>query len=158
MESAWTYYMFSRKVTPSYSQHFNFQVAYYWNDKKPFSLRRPQVRKTPYQVNLTSLHESHLVGPYHIQIETGLLGLDGTHPALHAGMAGSYRGKNWAFQIGATATGALMGWLDYTDRYDVHSQAVFRSRAGFDRNFSDDELARDFSVHPEMFVQYSFLL
>jgi hypothetical protein len=155
MEAAWLYWLSSERITRDYVFHWNFQVAYYWDDTKPFSLRRPQAWKTPWQVNLMSLHEVHMLGPYYLRGEVGFLGIDGKFPALHSGVALQYRKNSWSCQLGATASGYLNAWFT-TGRFDYQAQALSNSRDGLHQNFSDGQLIDDFSIHPEIFLQYTF--
>jgi hypothetical protein len=155
MESAWVYWIQSHPITKDYTFHWNIQGAYYWNDRKPFSIRRPQVERNPWQFNLMTLHEVRLVGNFVMQGELGILGVTERWPALHSGVTFGYQGHSWAFQFGASGTGPLSGWFG-TSRHDYHADAVHRSSEGFDRKFTDDELSQDFSIHPEIFIQYVF--
>jgi hypothetical protein len=152
MESLWLYYIQSHKVSKEYTFHWNLQGAYYWNDRKPFSIRRPQVNKNPFQFNAMTLHEVHLIGNFVMQGEIGILGVTESWPALHSGVTFGYHGHSWAFQFGASATGPIGAWFD-TTRYDNHALAL-KTPQGSHQDFTDEQMSRDFSIHPEIALQW----
>jgi hypothetical protein len=155
MEALWVYWIQSQKISEEYTFHWNIDAAYYWDDRKPFSLRRPQAHKTPWQINLMTLHEFHMTGGFYLQAEIGVLGALEKFPPFHSGASISYRGKNLAAQFGFSATGSLNAWAS-TDRTDYHARALENSVNGIHQEYSDYELRQDFSIHPELFVQYFF--
>ena len=157
MDTLWSYFIHSIRYTKGYTLHLNAQIAYYWNDKKPFSIRRPQAVRTEWQSNVSILNEVQLVKNFYLNGEFGVLGLSEKYPALHSGVTIEYRGMNWAIRLGGSGTGNLAGWWG-VDRFDYHSYALYASSEGLERKFSDAELQKDFSVHPEIYVQYSFSL
>lgn len=154
MDAAWLYFAQSEKISPQFTFHWNVQAAYYWNDRKPFSLRRPQIGTSPWQFNLMTAYEFHMTGPWFLQTELGILGVTRKYPPFHTSATVSYRARNIAIQVGFSATGALQAWLN-RDREDYHSAAL-STNEGLKREFTEDELKKDFSIHPELFLQYFF--
>lgn len=154
MQAAWIYFAQSEKISTAYNFHWNLSAAYYWNDKKPFSLRRPQNGDSRLQLNLMTLHEFHMTGPWYLQAELGLLGFTRKYPPFHSGAALSYRAKRFLGQFGFSATGAMDAWFA-RDRRDFHAEALYYPE-GLHRRYSDAELRADFSIHPEIVLQYFF--
>ncbi len=157
MDTLWSYFIHTVRYTKSYNLHLNAQLAYYWNDTKPFSIRRPQAVRTEWQSNISVLNEVQLYKSFYLNGEFGILGISEKYPALHSGVTIDYRGINWSVRLGGSGTGNLAGWWG-VDRFDYHSYALYASEEGLDRKFADSELQKDFSVHPEIYVQYSFSL
>lgn len=155
MDAAWLYFAQSERVSSTYNLHWNVSVAYYWNDKKPFSLRRPQKGDSPWQVNLMTLHEFHMSGPWYLQGELGILGVQRKYPPFHSGASLSYRTKRWLAQFGFSATGSLDSWLA-RNRRDYHSEALEYPNGLDEFEYSDYAMRTDFSIHPELLIQYFF--
>lgn len=115
---------------------------YFWNEKRPFSLRREPFNNQAQQVTLTSLHQFHFSEQTTLQFELGILGINYVYPNLSAGASWVYFLKNtWSFQVGGSISKRFSG-PNYPDYFDTS--------IAFGENYAYD------SVHPEVQIQYWF--
>lgn len=156
MESLWTKLIRTYYFNSHYRLHLNVQANYYWDEKMPFSLRRPYVKKTPWQFNLSMLHEMDLVHGWFILGELGLLDLLRDPLHLHAGASIGRVWKSFSFHLGFTMTGSYDAIFSPLGRADYHQELRSFSANGYDGDLDPYRVKQDFSIHPEFSVQYIF--
>lgn len=155
MESFWLMLVRTLNIAKHFRMHLNFHVNYYWDQKYPFSLRRPSMNKTPWQLNATMLNEIDLIDGWFVFFEMGLL--DFTRNPLHV-HGGSSIGKVWdnfSFHIGASLTTAVEALDKPTVRND-YQQRLRGTREGYNGDLDSDLVKYDYSIHPEFSLQYVF--
>lgn len=154
MSLAWGTYVYALRPAPNYSIYLNAQAMHYWIDRHPFSLRRPWVDRTPLQLNASALIEAELSNGFYLNGEVGLLGLAQQAPAIHIGVSLDWRSPSWLFRAGVSQSGTLRGYRSPPRRRD-HQQDLRSTPEGFDKIYP--EYAQyDYSVHPEITVQWYF--
>lgn len=157
-ESVMAYYIYSQSVQENYRLHWNVSVGYYMDDKQPFSLRRPTHYRRDYQLNITTLHEVQATDYMGIQGELGFMHLEDKYPRFHGGASLYFKGKSWLFQFGFTMTSTIDGMFvnpEQPNRYD-YQQELRRTTNGYNDPFDEDKIKEDFSLHPEVAIQYLF--
>jgi hypothetical protein len=136
-----------------YNFFLNGQVMYFFEDSRPFSLRRPQLNSDPTELIVSSLHEIELRNGFFLMGEMGFLGLARRYAYLHTGASLQWRSQSWLVQFGFTNTGTLNAYFSPSSRSDM-------SWLHYDTNYSPAErkkfLNSDFSMHPEFVLQYYF--
>ncbi|MBX3020795.1 MAG: hypothetical protein KF799_03900 [Bdellovibrionales bacterium] len=155
MEAMWLVLLRSYKLAPYYTLHLNFQTNWYFNDKMPFSLRRPIPGRSRAQVNFSTLHEVDLVNGWFILGEIGLL--DFVQPLLyvHSGASIGRATKHWSWHAGVSVTGTPKALFSPTRRIDY--QQILRTTAeGFDQPLSYTSASYDYGLHPEFSLQFYF--
>lgn len=153
MSASWLHYIFTRRHKTGYTFHFNAIAAYYYAEDRPFSLRRPNVRKDPTDFSVTTLHEFNLLKHWYFMAEGGVLGFTRYYPNLHYGASMQWRNEDWLLQFGFTNTGPVSAIFS-RDRNDYYGLTNGNDH-GVGKQFRD-QLKHDFSVHPEIVVQYYF--
>jgi hypothetical protein len=130
-------------VDPSYNLYVCANYMYFWNEARPFSLRREPYNDLPYQYSISTLHQFHISKNFLTQFEAGILGLNYTYPFLHGGASLGYFGKTFSYQIGASVSrvGEPNHWQkpSYTDGPAVEGEST-----------------EAMSVHPEVQLQAWF--
>jgi len=130
-------------LDPSYTLYVCGNYMYFWNEKKPFSLRREPYNDLPYQISISTLHQFHISQNFLTQFEVGVLGANYTYPFLHGGASVGYFGKSISYQLGASVSrvGDPNRWQkpDYVGKTAV-----------------EGESAEAISVHPEVQLQAWF--
>lgn len=155
MESIWLILVRTLTFARHYRMHINLHANYYKDEKVPFSLRRPYMNKTPYQFNLTTLHEIDLVDGWFVLFEMGLL--DFARDPLHI-HGGSSIGKVWrkfSFHIGASLTSSINALDKPADRID-YQQRLRRTPDGYNQQLDSTSVRNDYAIHPEFSMQYIF--
>jgi hypothetical protein len=157
-KSVMAYYIYSQDIRDNYRLHWNTSISYFFDEKYPFSIRRPTFYRRKYQLNLTTLHEVKMTEYMGIQGELGMIHLEDRYPRLHTGASLFFKSKHWLVQFGFTLTGTLDGLFvspDQPTRADY--QQELRSRtSGYNGPFDKDKIKEDFSMHPEVAIQYLF--
>jgi hypothetical protein len=156
--SVMAYYIYSQNVRDNYRLHWNVSASYFMDDKHPFSLRRPTYYRRPYQLNLTTLHEVQMTEYMGIQGELGFMHLEDKYPRFHGGASLYFKSKRWLFQFGFTLTSTLDGMFvnpEQPNRFDYQQELRMRTN-GYDDPFDKDKIKEDFSLHPEIAIQYHF--
>lgn len=156
MEAIWLNGIRSLNMAPHYKIHLNLHTNYYLNEKMPFSLRRPYHAKTPFQINVSSLHEMQLVNGWYIFLELGLLDVARSPLHLHSGGSIGKAGRGWSFHVGYTTTGSTTALFSPTARFDYQEYLRHRPGEGFDSDLSWADLETDYSIHPEFSFQVYF--
>ncbi|MES3036588.1 MAG: hypothetical protein V4736_01655 [Bdellovibrionota bacterium] len=156
MEALWLMLVRTLKMEDHYKVHINLHTNYYWDQKMPFSLRRPYPNANPLQVNLTTLHELELVGGWFSFIEVGFLDL--LNAPLHGHM-GSSIGKRMgrlSAHFGITMSGSYDGFFTPTKRFDYQQYLRQRRDEGYNSALDSEMVQYDYAIHPEFTVQYLF--
>lgn len=157
-ESVMAYYIYSQNVRDNYRLHWNTSVSYYFTETHPFSLRRPTFHRRPYQLNFTTLHEVQMTEFMGIQGELGLMHLEDRYPRFHGGASLYFKGKKWLVQFGFTLTSTLDGMFvnpEEPNRFDYQQELRLMTN-GYDDPFDKNKIKEDFSLHPEIAIQYLF--
>ncbi len=157
-KSVMAYYIYSQDIRPNYRLHWNTSASYFFDEKHPFSIRRPTYYRRQYQLNFTTLHEVKMTEYLGIQGELGVIHLEDRYPRFHTGASLFYKSKHWLVQLGFTLTGTIDGLFVSPDQPSRHDyQQELRSRtSGYDGPFDKDKIKDDFSMHPEIAIQYLF--
>lgn len=163
---AWATY---RWVNTSNSSFYSsFIAGYYWSDEIPFSLRRPQPQMTPWQFSFMNLGSVRIGGPFFLNGEFGLLGMNESIPHLHMGSSLAYRSGNFSFHVGLSFTSTFNAlWSDKkTDYWQVakrsasyqkYSQDLYPGTMDFSETpMKGADLNDDFGAHPELSFQLYF--
>lgn len=156
--SLMAYYIYSQDVRDNYRLHWNTTVSYFFDDKHPFSLRRPTARRRKYQLNFTTLHEVKMTEYMGIQGELGFVHIEDSYPRFHTGASLFFRGKRWLVQFGFSLTSTWDGLFvspEEPNRFDYQQELRF-TRDGYNQTFDDTKIKEDFSLHPEIAIQYFF--
>ncbi len=125
-----------------YTLNTTFNYMYFWDENRPFSLRREPFYNQAQQFTLTTLHQFYFTDETILQFELGILGLNYKYPNLSAGASWMHIFSNaWSTQIGASFSKRFTGpaYPDYDDFYIKNYE-----------NYSDN------SIHPEIQIQYWF--
>jgi hypothetical protein len=139
-----------------YRLHANLHANYYFDDRMPFSLRRPSNAKAPIQINASLLFQSELTNGWYMLGEIG--GLDIFRPPFHthSGVSIGWGNESFSFHLGYSLTATFTALQSPTWRTDI--QQVIRSYPGssYDDAITEDALAYDYSIHPEFALQFVF--
>jgi hypothetical protein len=127
----------------SYNLYLCGNYMYFWNEKKPFSLRREPFNDKPYQFSLSTLHQFHISEKFVTQFEAGILGLNYTYPFFHGGASLGYFGKAFSYQVGASVS--RVGNPNHWEKPEY-----------IDRTAVEGESTEAVSVHPEIQLQAWF--
>ena len=157
MKAAWLNWMHGWHSASGYNFFLNFQVHYYIDEVKPFSMRRPRVWRDPTELVLSTLHEVPLANGFYLMGELGILGLARKHPILHTGSSLQWRSESWLVQMGYSMTAAFYALATPSQRRDLHQTLGLSNgeNHGLGESFSNT-IKRDFSIHPELVLQYFF--
>lgn len=156
MRALWNQFVKTYNPEKHYKLHLNFHVNYYFDDTLPFSLRRPSFDRSPWQVNLSTLHEIHLTRDWYIIGEAGLLDLARNPLHIHGGASIGVLTPRYSIRFGFSLTGSREG-LFSTSRQDY--QQRLRAQRG-DYNDKSSLIGRgieyDYALHPEFSFFYVF--
>ena len=152
------YYIYSQNIRENYRLHWNASLSYFFDDKYPFSIRRPTFYGRKYQINLTTLHEVKISERVGIQGEIGVIHVEDRYPKIHTGASLFIKTKRWLFQIGLTLTGTVDGLFVNPDQptRDDYQQELRVLRDGHNGPLDKNKVKEDFSMHPEVAIQYLF--
>lgn len=144
---------YTRKVSGGFL-HYNINYMYFWDETKPFSLRREPLNDQPWQLTSTVLFESQVTKEVGLLGEAGVLGLNYHYPQVIMGASFYVKRQSWFFQFGYSITARPLALFN-SDRVD--NNELISSDDDVYYPSQDKELVdRDFSVHPEVQIQYSF--
>jgi len=136
MEAASTKLSYTRLLRPSYRFSFSLSYFYYWDDRRPFSLRMDPQNNDKYSLSLTTLHEIQINKKKYINLEAGFWGLNYHFVYYHIGASYSYQTENWLWSLGASST--------LNPSFPKNREREF--------NFYNSSIA----IHPEIQIQYFF--
>lgn len=150
METISQYISYSTKISPKLDVTFNLNGMYFWEEERPFSLRRINATKDSYQINTTLLFQNQATKNILTQFELGILGANYTYPQLILGTSGSLKiGSSWLVQLGFMMTSTPKA-LTSTKRADNNFKIVGNNHNSAGNNKDD------FSIHPEIQLEYFF--
>lgn len=129
--------------------HFNYNHMYFKDETVPFSLRREPFNDDPFQSSLTMLVETKLTDRWGVLGEIGALGLNYSYPQVILGSSMHYEFDSFLIQLGFNITSTPIS-LFSSDRDDANN-----SNNG-QLTTERDQGKYDFSVHPEIQIQYTF--
>jgi len=158
MEAIFGNYILTYKYSPDFKFHLNTILNYYINDEFPFSIRRPTVKRSMTQLNISGLLESRLTKRLSLLGEVGLLHILDSYPRLHTGASLGYSLDNFYFQFGFSMTSTIGGLFvspGQSERND-YQQQLLRDGVGYNTSMRESLIKEDFAVHPELTVQYIF--
>lgn len=156
-EAYWLTYIYSHQYSSVYRMHLNISGQYYVYDRQPFSLRRPTVNRSPYQYNITTLHEGNLTKNFGIMGEFGLLHISDKYPRLHTGASLFYKRGGFYAQVGFSMTSTYTALMEGRVAGRTDYQAELQSyEDGFFQPMDEEKIRNDFSIHPEVAIQYQF--
>jgi hypothetical protein len=156
MTALWLQLIRTWQMKEGYRLHANFDTNYYFNDRLPFSLRRPSRVKTPVQINMSFLFQTDLTNGWYILGEIGALDIFRPPFHTHSGVSIGWGDATWSWHLGYSLTSTLKALDSPTLRQD--SQQLIRSYPGasYDGPYSDPELDYDYAIHPEFALQLTF--
>lgn len=126
-----------------YKLNITMNYMYFWNEKKPFSLRREPFNRQAQQITLSTLNQFYFSEKTILQFELGILGVNYTYPNLSAGASWVHIFQNkWTLQIGGSIS-RRFGGPYFPD--DMQSRYI--------DSYENYELS---SIHPEIQIQYWF--
>lgn len=140
---------YSKFLNSRFTLHFNLNHMYFRDETLPFSLRREPFNDEPYQTTITMLSEIKATEDWGFLVESGILGLNYKYPQLIFGISSHLKFDNYLIQFGFNMTSTPEA-LFRGPRYDANNENGGR--------LSKNELEgqNDFSVHPEIQLQYTF--
>ena len=154
MEALSQHLTLGKKINSSFVVHYNLSYMYFLDETKPFSLRREPLNNDPGQWTFTALFEAPLTKDFGLLGEIGVLGLNYHYPQAVMGASLQLGLNQWLLQFGFSMTGTIDSYFS-SDKID--NNEVEYSPNGFyypSRRYA--RASRDFSVHPEIQIQYYF--
>lgn len=130
-------------LNPRYNLYVSGNYMYFWNEVRPFSLRREPYNDRPYQFSLSTLHQFHVSDKFLTQFELGVLGLSYAYPFFHGGASVVYLSKDYSIQVGASVS--RVGQPETWRRPEFENQVAV-----------EGESVEAISVHPEIQLQAWF--
>ena len=127
-----------------YTFNTTLNYMYFWNELRPFSLRREPFNNQAQQITISTLHQFYFSETTTLQFELGILGANYVYPNLDIGASIAFRPLNqkWLLQIGASVSNRYSGPL-YPDNPQNLYIDSYENYAGV-------------SLHPEVQIQYWF--
>lgn len=156
MEAAWLMLIRTWRMSEHYRLHGNLHANYYFDEKLPFSLRRPYARPSPFQFNLTLLHQMDLVSGWFVFGEMGLLDFARAPLHIHAGASLGKQIGGLSARAGFSLTGSGPALFSPTNRRDYQQALRFQSIEGYDGEIDPWRAQYDYAIHPEFSLQYTF--
>lgn len=156
MRALWNQFVKTYSPERHYKLHLNFHINYYFDDTLPFSLRRPSFDSSPWQINLTTLHEMHLTRNWYIIGEAGLLDLARSPLHIHSGASIGVLTEKYSVRFGFSLTGSRES-LFSTGRRD-YQQGLLNQRGDYNDKESLERsgVQNDYALHPEFSLFYVF--
>ncbi|MCO5142083.1 MAG: hypothetical protein M9962_03220 [Oligoflexia bacterium] len=157
MQALWLMLIRTYKFNEHYRLHVNLHTNYYFNEKLPFSLRRPYLKPVPVQVNATLLHEIQLVSDWYVLGEMGFLDLINKPIHIHSGASlGKSFGKHITAHIGFSLSSTFDALFSPVQRRDYQQILRYSDVEGYS-SVKDPYLVQyDYSLHPEFELQILF--
>lgn len=156
MEAVWLMLIRTWNISPTYRLHLNTHLNYYFDEKLPFSLRRPYLKPTPWQVNLSLLHEVNLAAGWFIYGEMGLIDILRDPIHIHGGASLGKVFGGLSVRAGFSLTGTGSALFSPTARRDYQQSLRFSSLSGYEAEKDAPLVRYDYGLHPEFSVQYTF--
>ena len=153
-ENLWTTWTAQQDLSDRVTLHFNQHINYYWDQTRPFSMRRPSNDKTPWQLISARMAKVDLENDFFIASEIGLLDWEKNPIHLHSSfMIGALK-EAFSFHVGLSMTSTPTAYFA-KNRKD-YQQELRTSPTGFNGNLDENKITNDFSFHPEVAVQIYF--
>lgn len=158
MKAVWGYYITTFKVSNNYKMHLNTILGYYMDDTYPFSLRRPTIKKSPYQLNISTLHEGILSEHISLLGELGIIHLTDTYPRLHTGFSLVFKSKQMLVQVGLSMSSTFYALDPDANSFSRHDyqRELISTYKGYNSQIDPEKVKYDFSIHPEISFQLYF--
>lgn len=153
MKSLWAEGIRTWQLKDDYRLHLNGHINYYFDDRMPFSLRRPAYHRSPWQVNLTALHEISLVSDWYIFGEIGLLDMFNAPLHTHSGVSIGRAGTWYSWHIGYSLSSTLLALFSPRSRNDYQQQILSTPGATYDSQLDKKSVRYDYGIHPEFSMQ-----
>lgn len=154
MQALWNVFVFSQQTSSHVFVHLNQHLNYYFREEAPFSLRRPSLETSPWQVNSSILIEARMNDGFSLQGEMGLL--DWLRPPIHYHIGASLGQRlgnlEWHGGFSFTATADSFSSDSRLDGRKRLNNAWGPDTADWSHGLDD----LDFSVHPEFAISYIF--
>lgn len=156
MTALWNQFVKTFEPNDHYKLHLNFHVNYYFDDDFPFSLRRPSMSDSPWQFNISILHEFHMVDDWYMLGETGILDVTRDPVHLHSGASVGLMTDRYSIRFGFSLTGSLNALFSPVDRRD-YQQAIHGGISYSDKSsLRQEAIDLDYAIHPEFSFFYVF--
>ncbi|WP_413576707.1 hypothetical protein ACLVWU_01550 [Bdellovibrio sp. HCB290] len=135
------WWAFENKINDAYTLYTSINYMYFWDETVPMSLRREPYNDQPWQWTISTLHQLHWTETMGFQFELAILGLNYKVPRIHGGYSSYKKWSQFLLQLGLSMTGSDNNF----DRLTSQDSVVYNA----DEHY-------DFSVHPEVQLQYFF--
>lgn len=129
------------QINEIYTIYTTLNYMYFWDETFPMSLRREPGNDQPWQLTISTLHQIHWTPSMGFQIEIGILGLNYATPLIHSGYSFYKTWESVLLQIGVSISASPNNF----DRLYSRTSTPERTIEGY-----------DYSVHPEIQLQYFF--
>lgn len=135
------------QLNETYTLYTTLNYMYFWDETYPFSLRREPYNNQPYQFTLSTLHQVRWTETMGFNFELGILGLNYHIPRYHSGYSFYKKWDSFLLQLGLSMTATPNNF----DRLFKNTQP---GGGGEEPAYTSSRY--DFSVHPEIQLQYFF--
>lgn len=156
MESAWMIYVRTYKLNQHFRIHYNFHINYYFDELAPFSIRRPYIDASPWQINTTALLEVDLYKGWFMQGELGLIDLVNSPIHSHIGATLGWKWDGGYISFGFSQTSTLKALFSADDRFDYGYFLITSEEDGYNSELDSKRVDHDYSIHAELNIQFFF--
>lgn len=156
MTALWLQGIRTYQVRDDYRLHLNVDVNYYFDDTMPFSLRRPSLTRSPWQFNVTSLHQVALTKGWFILGELGLLDVFRKPLHTHSGVSIGWENSWLSWHLGYSVSASLEAFFNPTYRIDYQQVLLAYPGATFHDQLDPGSTYNDYGLHPEFALQATF--
>lgn len=132
-------------INEVYRLFATINYMYFWDETLPFSLRREPFNNQADQWSLSTLHQIEIHPRLGMNFEFGVLGLTYRTPLMHTGISFYKLWDSFLMQIGVSYSATTNNFLRL---YDNNAQKNSSAYVGTQKY--------DFSMHPEVQLQYNF--
>jgi hypothetical protein len=156
MQALWNQFVKTFDFEDHYKMHLNLHVNYYFDETLPFSLRRPSFSTSPWQFNLTTLHELHMTGSLYMIGEAGFLDVGRSPQHIHGGASVGVITDRYSVRFGFSMSGSVDAYFSPTGRKDY--QQRLRGVGDYNKKEALDSssINYDYGIHPEFSAFYVF--
>jgi hypothetical protein len=135
------WYAIENRINDVYTLFTTINYMYFWDETVPFSLRREPGNDQPWQISISTLHQVRWTKFTGFHFEFGILGLNYGTPLVHNGYSVYTSGENYLIQLGVSMSASPNNFDRLYERSGSSGTTVE---------------TYDFSVHPEVQLQYFF--
>ncbi len=153
-ENIWTTWTSQYEISDKVTLHLNQHINYYWDQTRPFSMRRPSNNKTPWQLNSAVMAQIHLPQDFFIASEIGLLDWEKNPLHVHSSLMVGALKEGFSFHAGLSLTSTPFAFTSKAK--SDYQQKLRTSGSGFNDELDEDQIKNDFSLHPELAIQFYF--